>query len=138
MADRQSGSGREPFDKLRVGKERAEREVPVKIEVLAPNQRPIQVTDDLSNFWREVYPKLKPALSRRYPRHPPSLFDKLWAMARQASGGSPPVNLCSFSLIHCLAQRQEQVGYDRQKKHGGNQPEQGHDNGRTFDEWRIA
>ncbi|HKB56300.1 MAG TPA: ATP-dependent RNA helicase [Lacunisphaera sp.] len=43
--------------------------VPVTIEVLAPNQRPIQVTDDLSNFWREVYPKLKPALSRRYPRH---------------------------------------------------------------------
>ncbi len=43
--------------------------VPVKIEVLAPNQRPIQVTDDLRNFWREVYPKLKPALSRRYPRH---------------------------------------------------------------------
>ncbi|MDP2137158.1 MAG: ATP-dependent helicase C-terminal domain-containing protein, partial [Candidatus Didemnitutus sp.] len=43
--------------------------VPVKFEVLAPNQRPIQVTDDLSNFWREVYPKLKPALARRYPRH---------------------------------------------------------------------
>ena len=36
---------------------------------MAPNQRPIQVTDDLGNFWREVYPKLKPALSRRYPRH---------------------------------------------------------------------
>jgi ATP-dependent helicase HrpB len=43
--------------------------VPVKIEVLAPNQRPIQVTDDLSNFWREQYPKIKPELSRRYPRH---------------------------------------------------------------------
>ena len=43
--------------------------VPVKIEVLAPNQRPIQVTDDLTNFWREVYPEIKPALSRRYPRH---------------------------------------------------------------------
>ena len=43
--------------------------VPVKIEVLAPNQRPIQVTDDLANFWREVYPEIKPALSRRYPRH---------------------------------------------------------------------
>jgi ATP-dependent helicase HrpB len=43
--------------------------VPVRIEVLAPNQRPIQVTDDLTNFWREVYPKLKPELSRRYPRH---------------------------------------------------------------------
>jgi ATP-dependent helicase HrpB len=43
--------------------------VPVRIEVLAPNQRPIQVTDDLANFWREVYPKMKPELSRRYPRH---------------------------------------------------------------------
>jgi len=43
--------------------------VPVKIEVLAPNQRPIQVTDDLTNFWREQYPKIKSELSRRYPRH---------------------------------------------------------------------
>jgi len=43
--------------------------VPVRIEVLAPNQRPIQVTDDLTNFWREVYPKIKPELSRKYPRH---------------------------------------------------------------------
>ncbi len=43
--------------------------VPVKIEVLAPNQRPIQVTDDLSNFWKDQYPKIKPELSRRYPRH---------------------------------------------------------------------
>ena len=43
--------------------------VPVRIEVLAPNQRPIQVTDDLASFWREIYPKIKPELSRRYPRH---------------------------------------------------------------------
>jgi ATP-dependent helicase HrpB len=43
--------------------------VPVKIEVLAPNQRPIQVTDDLTTFWREIYPRIKPELSRRYPRH---------------------------------------------------------------------
>lgn len=43
--------------------------VPVKIEVLAPNQRPIQVTDNLTNFWREQYPKIKGELSRRYPRH---------------------------------------------------------------------
>jgi ATP-dependent helicase HrpB len=43
--------------------------VPVRIEVLAPNQRPIQVTDDLANFWREQYPKVKAELSRRYPRH---------------------------------------------------------------------
>ncbi len=43
--------------------------VPVKIEVLAPNQRPIQVTDDLTSFWREIYPRIKPELSRKYPRH---------------------------------------------------------------------
>ena len=43
--------------------------LPVKIEVLAPNQRPIQVTDDLTVFWREMYPKVKAELSRRYPRH---------------------------------------------------------------------
>jgi ATP-dependent helicase HrpB len=43
--------------------------VPVRIEVLAPNQRPIQVTDDLTTFWRETYPRIKPELSRRYPRH---------------------------------------------------------------------
>ena len=43
--------------------------VAVKIEVLAPNQRPIQVTDDLTAFWRDMYPKIKAELSRRYPRH---------------------------------------------------------------------
>jgi ATP-dependent helicase HrpB len=43
--------------------------VPVRIEVLAPNQRPLQVTDDLANFWQAIYPKIKLELSRKYPRH---------------------------------------------------------------------
>lgn len=43
--------------------------VPVKFEILAPNQRPIQVTDDLTAFWRDMYPKVKAELLRRYPRH---------------------------------------------------------------------
>jgi ATP-dependent helicase HrpB len=43
--------------------------VPVTIEVLAPNQRPIQVTDDLTTFWQAMYPKIKSELSRKYPRH---------------------------------------------------------------------
>ena len=30
-------------------------------------QRPIQVTEDLSSFWRETYPQIKPALAGRYP-----------------------------------------------------------------------
>ena len=43
--------------------------VPVTIQVLAPNQRPIQVTQDLVNFWRESYPRHKQELQRKYPRH---------------------------------------------------------------------
>ena len=43
--------------------------VPVTIEVLAPNHRPIQVTDDLTRFWADIYPKIKGELSRKYPRH---------------------------------------------------------------------
>ncbi|MDL5046017.1 ATP-dependent helicase HrpB [Oscillatoria amoena NRMC-F 0135] len=43
--------------------------VPLLVEILAPNQRPVQVTTDLTGFWTEHYPKLKAELSRRYPRH---------------------------------------------------------------------
>jgi ATP-dependent helicase HrpB len=44
-------------------------EVRLRIEVLAPNHRPIQITEDLENFWRETYPKIKPELARKYPKH---------------------------------------------------------------------
>ncbi len=47
----------------------AARRIPVTIEVLAPNMRPVQVTKDLATFWRESYPKLKQELQRRYPKH---------------------------------------------------------------------
>jgi ATP-dependent helicase HrpB len=47
----------------------AQGRLPLKIEVLAPNHRPIQVTDDLTRFWRETYPEIKSALARRYPKH---------------------------------------------------------------------
>jgi ATP-dependent helicase HrpB len=50
---------------LRVASDR----IPVVIQVLAPNHRPIQVTQDLANFWREAYPKIKPELQRKYPKH---------------------------------------------------------------------
>jgi ATP-dependent helicase HrpB len=42
---------------------------PVTIQILAPNQRPVQITTDLANFWKESYPKLKQELSRKYPKH---------------------------------------------------------------------
>lgn len=47
----------------------AQRRVPLLIEILAPNQRPVQVTQNLANFWRETYPSLKKELQRKYPKH---------------------------------------------------------------------
>ena len=41
----------------------------VRVEVLAPNQRPIQVTDDLGSFWKNTYPQIRPEYARRYPKH---------------------------------------------------------------------
>ncbi len=43
--------------------------IPLRIQVLAPNHRPIQVTNDLETFWREGYPKIKKELQRKYPKH---------------------------------------------------------------------
>jgi ATP-dependent helicase HrpB len=43
--------------------------IPLVVELLAPNKRPVQITEDLESFWRTAYPELRPALSRRYPRH---------------------------------------------------------------------
>ena len=43
--------------------------VPLVIHILAPSMRPVQVTKDLKSFWAESYPKLKPQLARRYPKH---------------------------------------------------------------------
>ena len=42
---------------------------PVLLEILGPNFRPVQVTEDLGSFWRHTYPELKRVLRRRYPKH---------------------------------------------------------------------
>jgi ATP-dependent helicase HrpB len=44
-------------------------QVPVLAHLLAPNQRPVQMTTDLSGFWERLYPQVRRELSRRYPRH---------------------------------------------------------------------
>ncbi len=44
--------------------------VPLTVHLLAPNQRAVQVTNDLVGFWERHYPSLRRELSRRYPRHP--------------------------------------------------------------------
>ncbi len=43
--------------------------VPVLLHLLAPNQRPQQVTDDLASFWKNVYPRIRKELRARYPKH---------------------------------------------------------------------
>ncbi|MEM7349763.1 MAG: ATP-dependent helicase HrpB [Acidobacteriota bacterium] len=43
--------------------------VPVMLHLLAPSQRPQQVTQDLSSFWRRTYPQVRKELRARYPRH---------------------------------------------------------------------
>jgi ATP-dependent helicase HrpB len=42
---------------------------PVVLHLLAPNQRPVQTTDDLAGFWVRLYPQVRRELARRYPKH---------------------------------------------------------------------
>jgi len=43
--------------------------IPVSIEVLGPNHRPVQTTTDIARFWKESYPDIKKQLKGRYPKH---------------------------------------------------------------------
>jgi ATP-dependent helicase HrpB len=52
-------------DTLRI----ANRRVALRIQVLAPSNRPVQITENLADFWRNTYPKLKQQLQRKYPKH---------------------------------------------------------------------
>ena len=45
------------------------RGVPLVVRLLAPNNRPVQMTTDLAGFWTRLYPQLRKELSRRYPKH---------------------------------------------------------------------
>lgn len=52
-------------DTPRIGPERT----PLVVHLLAPNQRPVQTTTDLAEFWERLYPEVRRALMRRYPKH---------------------------------------------------------------------
>ncbi|MBZ5576815.1 MAG: ATP-dependent helicase HrpB [Acidobacteriia bacterium] len=43
--------------------------VPLVVRLLAPNQRPVQMTTDLAGFWQRLYPQVRRELARRYPKH---------------------------------------------------------------------
>ena len=70
-------NGKSPFISLRIQElydvnqtpKIAMGRVPVIVHILTPGMKPIQVTQDLANFWREHYPKIKSELQRKYPKH---------------------------------------------------------------------
>lgn len=39
------------------------------VHLLAPNQRALQITEDLAGFWQTHYPGIRRQLMRRYPKH---------------------------------------------------------------------
>lgn len=69
--------GRAPFISLRIQELYDVNQTPkialgrmgVTVHILTPGMKPIQVTSDLANFWREHYPKIKSELQRKYPKH---------------------------------------------------------------------
>ncbi len=70
-------NGRSPFISMRIQELYDVNQTPkiamgrvmVTVHILTPGMKPIQVTQDLANFWREHYPKIKSELARRYPKH---------------------------------------------------------------------
>lgn len=43
--------------------------LPVKLHLLGPNMRPVQITSDLVSFWKNTYPEVRKELRGRYPKH---------------------------------------------------------------------
>ena len=43
--------------------------IPVILHLLSPARRPVQITKDLSSFWKSAYVEVKKELRGRYPKH---------------------------------------------------------------------
>ena len=39
------------------------------MELLSPGFKPVQLTQDLANFWQSTYFEVRKELRRRYPKH---------------------------------------------------------------------
>ena len=46
-----------------------EGKIPVMLHLLSPARRPVQITKDLSSFWKTAYHEVKKELRGRYPKH---------------------------------------------------------------------
>lgn len=43
--------------------------IPLLLHLLGPNHRPVQITSDLTSFWRSAYAEVRKELRQRYPKH---------------------------------------------------------------------
>jgi ATP-dependent helicase HrpB len=43
--------------------------IPVILHLLSPAYRPVQITQDLNNFWKNTYTEVRKDLRGRYPKH---------------------------------------------------------------------
>jgi len=43
--------------------------VPLTLHLLSPAQRPVQITQDLANFWNDTYYEVRKDMRGRYPKH---------------------------------------------------------------------
>ena len=57
------------FFGMQLGPRVAGDQVALTLHLLAPNQRAVQVTQDLAGFWERHYPRVRKELMRRYPKH---------------------------------------------------------------------
>lgn len=46
------------------------RQMPLRVTLLSPGQKPIQVTRDIPGFWRSSYSDVRKDMRGQYPRHP--------------------------------------------------------------------
>ena len=48
----------------------ADGRIVVTLHLLSPGGKPLQITQDLSNFWNSTYAEVRREMKIRYPRHP--------------------------------------------------------------------